>query len=104
MTQIRNVTFDEIEVVGAVVPSATGLRTSRRISHPFLMDVPAYPRPFLVTDAAINIAPGPGGQGRHRAERHRPCFRLEEPRLAVLSAVELLARAGRGKTAHGATQ
>lgn len=33
------------------------IRTARRISHVFLMDVPAYPRLLLVTDAAINIAP-----------------------------------------------
>ncbi|MGE5239331.1 MAG: bifunctional enoyl-CoA hydratase/phosphate acetyltransferase, partial [Chloroflexota bacterium] len=46
------------ELMGAVVPSATGLRTTRRISHIFIMDVPTYPRVLLVTDAAINIAPG----------------------------------------------
>jgi phosphate acetyltransferase len=45
------------ELMGAVVPSATGLRTGRRISHVFIMDVPAYPRPLMVTDAAVNIAP-----------------------------------------------
>ncbi|MFY9461421.1 MAG: bifunctional enoyl-CoA hydratase/phosphate acetyltransferase, partial [Aquabacterium commune] len=45
------------ELMAAVVPSATGLRTGRRISHVFVMDVPAYPRMLLVTDAAINIAP-----------------------------------------------
>ena len=39
--------------MGAVVPSATGLRTSRRISHVFVMDVPTYARTLLVTDAAI---------------------------------------------------
>ena len=45
------------ELMGAVVPSATGLRTARRISHVFVIDVPTYPRLLLVTDAAINIAP-----------------------------------------------
>ncbi len=45
------------ELMAAVVPSATGLRTARRISHVFIMDVPAYPRILLITDAAINIAP-----------------------------------------------
>jgi phosphotransacetylase/acyl dehydratase len=45
------------ELMAAVVPSATGLRTARRISHVFVMDVPAYPRMLLVTDAAVNIAP-----------------------------------------------
>src|SRR5512139_1539324 len=42
------------ELMAAIVPSATGLRTARRVSHVFLMDVPAYPRVLLVTDAAIN--------------------------------------------------
>jgi phosphotransacetylase len=41
----------------AVVAAGTGLRTARRLSHVFLMDVPSYPRPLLITDAAINIAP-----------------------------------------------
>src|SRR5262245_37798010 len=45
------------ELMGAVVPSATGLRTARRISHVFVLDVPTYPRMLLVSDAAINIAP-----------------------------------------------
>jgi phosphotransacetylase len=45
------------ELMGAVVPSATGLRTARRISHIFVLDVPTYPRLLFVTDAAVNIAP-----------------------------------------------
>jgi phosphate acetyltransferase len=45
------------ELMGAVVSASSGLRTARRVSHVFVMDVPAYPRMLLVTDAAINIAP-----------------------------------------------
>jgi phosphate acetyltransferase len=45
------------ELMGAVVSSATGLRTARRLSHVFVLDVPAYPRPLFITDAAINISP-----------------------------------------------
>ena len=45
------------ELMGAVVRSATGLRTERRISHAFVMDVPALDRVIIVTDAAINIFP-----------------------------------------------
>jgi phosphate acetyltransferase len=45
------------ELMAAVVPSATGLRTGRRMSHVFVIDVPAYPRMLLVTDAAIHITP-----------------------------------------------
>ena len=41
----------------AVVAGERNLRTERRISHVFVMDVPAYPRPLLITDAAINIYP-----------------------------------------------
>lgn len=45
------------ELMGAVVRRDAGLRTARRISHCFIMDVPAYPEPIIITDAAINIAP-----------------------------------------------
>ena len=45
------------ELMGAVVASATGLRTDRRISHAFIMDVPALQRAVIITDAAINIFP-----------------------------------------------
>jgi phosphate acetyltransferase len=45
------------ELMGAVMRSATGLRTQRRISHAFLFDVPAYDQPLIITDAAINIYP-----------------------------------------------
>ena len=45
------------ELMRAVTASSTGLRTARRISHVFVMDVPTYPRPFSITDAAINIFP-----------------------------------------------
>jgi phosphotransacetylase len=45
------------ELLGAVVARETGLRTARRISHAFVMDVPTYHKVLLVTDAAINIAP-----------------------------------------------
>jgi phosphotransacetylase len=45
------------ELLGAVVARETGLRTGRRISHVFIMDVPTYHKVLTVTDAAINIAP-----------------------------------------------
>ncbi len=45
------------ELMGAVVKKETGLRTARRISHCFVMDVPGYPYPLIITDAAVNIAP-----------------------------------------------
>ena len=80
------------EIMAAVVPSATGLRTSRRISHAFLMDVPAYPRVLLVTDAAINISPGLEDKV-HIAQNAIDLARVlgvATPRVAILSAVETI--------------
>ena len=45
------------ELMAAVVRRDTGLRTARRISHCFVMDVPGYPEAIIITDAAVNIAP-----------------------------------------------
>jgi len=45
------------ELMAAVVKRDTGLRTARRISHCFIMDVPGHPHPLIITDAAVNIAP-----------------------------------------------
>jgi len=78
------------ELMEAVVPSATGLRTARRISHVFVMDVPTYPRLLLVTDCAININP----DLETKADICRNAIDLAhilgigEPRVAILSAVE----------------
>ena len=78
------------ELMAAVVPSATGLRTKRRISHIFVMDVPSYPRVLLLTDAAINIAPGL----KEKVDIVQNAIDLalelgiNEPKVAILSAVE----------------
>ena len=45
------------ELMGAVVAREGGIRTARRISHCFIMDVPGHPDPLIITDAAVNIAP-----------------------------------------------
>jgi phosphate acetyltransferase len=45
------------ELMGAVVARDTGIRTARRISHCFVMDVPSYPTAMIISDAAVNIAP-----------------------------------------------
>jgi phosphate acetyltransferase len=45
------------ELMGAVVKRDTGLRTARRISHCFVMDVPGHDTPLIITDAAVNVAP-----------------------------------------------
>ena len=45
------------ELLGAVVAAGSGLRTQRRISHVYVLDTPSYPKPLIIIDAAINIAP-----------------------------------------------
>ncbi|OMG53904.1 enoyl-CoA hydratase [Azonexus hydrophilus] len=78
------------ELMAEVVARANGLRTSRRISHVFLMDVPTYHRPLMITDAAINIAP----TLEEKADIIRNAIDLAhiigipEPKVAILSAVE----------------
>ena len=78
------------ELMAAVVPSATGIRTARRISHIFIMDVPTYPRVLLVTDAAINIAPGLKEKVDivQNAIDLAHVLGIKEPKVAILSAVE----------------
>jgi phosphotransacetylase len=78
------------ELMSAVVSSAAGLRTKRRISHVFLMDVPAYARALAITDAAINIAPTLEDKV-HIAQNVIDLVRVlgvPEPKMAILSAVE----------------
>ncbi len=78
------------EILGEVVSSLTGLRTERRLSHVFVMDVPAYDRVLLVTDAAINIQPTLA----EKADIVRNAIDLAHvlgivmPKVAILSAVE----------------
>ena len=78
------------ELMGAVVLSATGLRTERRISHAYIMDVPDHPQPLIITDAAINIAP----TLEEKADIIRNAIDLahvigiEQPKVAILAAVE----------------
>jgi len=78
------------ELMGAVVPSATGLRTSRRISHVFIMDVPTHPDALAITDAAINIAPTLEDKVHivQNAIDLAHALGIAEPKVAILSAVE----------------
>jgi len=78
------------ELMGEVVARANGLRTNRRISHVFLMDVPTYPRPLLITDAAINIAPTLEDKVDiiQNAIDLAHIIGIAEPKVAILSAVE----------------
>jgi phosphotransacetylase len=78
------------ELMAAVVSAAAGLRTRRRASHCFLLQTPHYPRPFIVTDAAINLAP----DLQQKADIVRNAIELAHvigvarPRVAILAAVE----------------
>ena len=78
------------ELLGAVVSSATGLRTGRRISHAFVMSVPTYPKPLIVTDAAINIAPDLEAKRDIIQNAIDLAISLGKagPKVAILSAVE----------------
>ena len=78
------------ELMHAVVAADSGLRTERRLSHVYLMDVPDYPRPLLVTDAAINIAPSLDDKRDiiQNAIDLARIMGIDMPRVAVLSAVE----------------
>ena len=78
------------ELMAAVVPSATGLRTARRISHAFVLDVPAYPRPLMVTDAAINIEPTLNDKVDivQNAIDLAHVLGVAQPKVAILAAVE----------------
>ncbi|WP_244117477.1 bifunctional enoyl-CoA hydratase/phosphate acetyltransferase [Burkholderia gladioli] len=78
------------ELLAAVVAPTSGLRTDRRISHVYAMDIPAYPKPLVITDAAINIAPSLD-QKRDICQNAIDLLRLlgvEQPHVAVLAAVE----------------
>ncbi len=78
------------ELLHEVMQPETGLRTGRRLSHVYVMDVPAYPRPLLVTDAAINIAPTLEDKVHiaQNAIELAHVLGIEAPRVAILAAVE----------------
>jgi hypothetical protein len=80
------------ELMAAIVPSTTGLRTARRISHVFVMDVPTYPRLLFVTDAAVNIFPTLDDKVDivQNAIDLARTLGIEKPKVAVLSALEMV--------------
>jgi len=80
------------EIMGAIVPSSAGLRTSRRVSHAFVMDVPTYPKMFIMTDAAVNIFPTLEDK-RDIVQNAIDLARVlgtETPKVGILSAVEVV--------------
>jgi phosphate acetyltransferase len=78
------------ELLGAVVARETGLRTQRRISHVFIMDVPTYHKVLIVTDAAINIAPTLEDKVDicQNAIDLAVSLGVDAPKVAILAAVE----------------
>lgn len=80
------------ELMEAVVNKDRGIRTARRISHVFIMDVPTYPKPLFITDAAINISPTLEDKVDivQNAIDLAHALRIECPKVAILSAVETI--------------
>ncbi|MGH8789450.1 MAG: phosphate acetyltransferase [Cupriavidus necator] len=78
------------ELMGAVVKGDSGLRTARRISHCFVMDVPGHEDALIVTDAAVNIAPTLAEKADilQNAIDLAHALRVKEVRVAILSAME----------------
>ena len=78
------------EVMSAVVSKTGGLRTERRMSHVYVMDVPTYPKPLLITDAAINITPDLETKAciiQNAIDLAR-AIGIDVPKVAILAAVE----------------
>jgi phosphotransacetylase len=80
------------ELLSAVVSREKGLRTGRRISHAFLMDVPTYHKVLIVTDAAINIAPALEDKVDicQNAIDLAISLGVKTPKVAILAAVEIV--------------
>lgn len=80
------------ELMHPVVASRTGLRTARRISHVFVMGVPDRATPLILTDAAINIAPGlmeKAGIVQNAIDLAH-MIGIKQPRVAILAAIETI--------------
>jgi phosphotransacetylase/acyl dehydratase len=80
------------EIMSAVVSGSGGLRTERRMSHVYVMDVPTYEKPLLMTDAAINIAPDLETKADiiQNAIDLAGAIGIDVPKVAILSAVETI--------------
>lgn len=78
------------EMMRSILASAAGLRTKRRVSHCFLLETPNYPRPFIITDAAINITPTLVDKVDiiQNAIELAHVIGVENPAVAILAAVE----------------
>lgn len=80
------------EFMHPIVEASSGLRTERRLSHVFVLDVPTYDRPLFITDGAINITPSLADKRDivQNAIDLAHALGIAEPKVAVLSAVEVV--------------
>ena len=80
------------ELIRAVIAHDTGLRTARRLSHVYVMDVPSYPRALLLTDAAVNVRPTLDEKRDilQNAIDLAHVMGIKQPRVAILAAVEVV--------------
>ena len=78
------------ELMGAVVRRDTGLRTERRISHCFVLDVPTYHKPLIITDAAVNVQPTLADKVDivKNAIDLAHALGIPKPKVAIMSAME----------------
>jgi len=76
--------------LAAVIRKENGLRTEHRTSHCFVMDIPDWPKPIIITDAALNVAP----EAKHKISITQNAIHLaraigiDQPKAAIMSAVE----------------
>jgi len=82
------------ELLSALVPPAAGLHTEHRFSHAYVMDVPGYPKPLIISDAAVNIAPDLAAKAditQNAIDLWRVLFGMDKkPKVAILAAVETI--------------
>ncbi|MDO9237508.1 MAG: bifunctional enoyl-CoA hydratase/phosphate acetyltransferase [Aquabacterium sp.] len=87
--------LEAVDLLHAVMAHGTGLRTRRRVSHAYVVDVPDYPHPFIITDAAINVLPTLEDK-RDIVQNAIDLARVlgfEPPRVAILSAAAAITSA-----------
>ncbi|HZG30915.1 MAG TPA: bifunctional enoyl-CoA hydratase/phosphate acetyltransferase [Ensifer sp.] len=81
------------ELLSAILSPTAGLRTERRLSHAFVIITQEYPHPFIITDAAVNIAPDLEDKAdivRNAIGLWRVLWESQTPKVAVLAAVETI--------------
>jgi phosphate acetyltransferase len=80
------------ELMAEVLRKDVGIRTARRVSHVFIMDVPTYPKPLFITDAAVNISPTLEDKADivQNAIELAQAMRISLPKVAILSALETI--------------